>query len=89
MEVLLVGLQMFGQMIDTVAEDGNLNLGRAGVVVSQAISLNDLLFRLLIHFSSPFLKFISQIPSKRWVKSCQRVRYSLAPKAEKKVRSTL
>ena len=51
-------LQVSGQLADTLGEDGNLNLGGAGVLLVGAIRLDDRGLLLFQHHScvSTFLK---------------------------------
>src|SRR5687768_5818641 len=41
MEILLVALQMFRQILDPLGEDRDLDLGRSGVVVALGVFLDD------------------------------------------------
>ena len=50
MMVILVGLQMLGQVVDSSGQNGDLNLGRTGVALMQRVVGNDL---------GPFLLFSS------------------------------
>ena len=66
-EILLVGSQVLGQVVDTVGEDCDLNLGRTGVSLVSCVLLNNAeLFFLLHGFYSPFFKFGVSL-SIRWV----------------------
>ena len=55
--VVLVQLQMLVQVIDALGEQGNLNLGRAGVAFVAAIGADDFLFG---HGGVPPLSFCPQ-----------------------------
>ena len=48
-EVLLVGLQVLGQVVDTVGEDRDLNLGRTGVSFVSCVLLNDAELFFFLH----------------------------------------
>ena len=54
--VLLVGLEVLGELGDAVGQDGNLNLGRSGVVLVLAKLLDELGLLLLAdgHCDPPF-----------------------------------
>ena len=67
-EVLLVDLQMLGQGVDTVGQNGYLYLGRTGITLVRLVLVNDLLLDFLLHFLFTFLKnFERRILSKRQV----------------------
>ena len=52
MEILFVGLQMPGQLIDSIRHDGDLDLGGAGVLVVTTVVLDDFCFFCLSdHFA--------------------------------------
>lgn len=46
--ILLVNLQMLGELIDALGQDGNLHLGRTGVGFMGAVGLNNDLFSGLL-----------------------------------------
>ena len=46
-EVLFVGLEVLGQVVDAVGENRDLNLGRSCVAIVKLVSFNDLLFLFL------------------------------------------
>jgi hypothetical protein len=67
-EVFFVDLQMLGQGVDTVGQNGYLYLGRTGVTLVRLVLVNDLLLDFLLHFLFTFLKiFERRILSKRQV----------------------
>jgi len=47
--VLHVGLQVLGQAVDAVGQNGNLNLGRTGVTLVDGVLSNDSLLFLVGH----------------------------------------
>ena len=50
--ILLVNLDVFGQLVNSLGEDSDLNLRRTRVVVVQAVSFDN---RGFFFFSQPFL----------------------------------
>ena len=62
MMVLLVDLQVLGQVLDADGEDGNLDLGGAGVLLVLAILLDDLC-DLLLGDGAGFLRHESHLSS--------------------------
>ena len=62
-EVLLVGLQVLGQVVDTGSQNGNLYFGRTGVALVGGIGLNQVELFFFLHGSfhlSVFLRFTQQ-----------------------------
>ena len=51
MEVLLVGLQVRGQVVDTGSQNGNLYFGRTGVALVGGIGLNQVELFFFLHGS--------------------------------------
>ena len=53
--VVLVGLQMLGQVVDSSGQDSDLNLRRTGVAFVQAVVYNDLGFFFFSHHGKSHL----------------------------------
>ena len=49
MVILLIDFKMLVKMIDSVGQNGNLNLGRARVSLMKLVLLNDFLFSCFVH----------------------------------------
>ena len=68
-EVLLVGLQVLGQVSDAVGQNSNLYFGRTGVALVSSILRDDVVLEFLLHGFFTFQKiFIYVSLSNRWVK---------------------
>ncbi len=52
MEILLVGLEVLGEAVDTGRQKSNLDCGRSGVAISALVLLNDFLLIDFSHFSN-------------------------------------
>jgi len=67
-EVLLVGLEVLGQVRDAAGQNCNLYLGRTGVSFVGSVLLDQAEFFFLLHGFFTFLCFICVSLSSRWVK---------------------
>lgn len=68
-EILLVSLEVLGQVSDAVGQDSNLYLGRTCVTLVGSVLLNDVEFCFFLHGFFTFQKiFIYVSLSNRWVK---------------------
>ena len=68
-EVLLVGLQVLGQVSDAVGQDSNLYFGRTCVALVSSVLLDDAVLEFFLHGIFTFQKiFIYVSLSNRWVK---------------------
>ena len=69
-EVLLVGLEVLGQVVDTAGEDCDLNLRRTGVSFVSGVLLDECELFFFLH-GFIHLSFIFGVSlSTRWVNSC-------------------
>ena len=66
-EVLLVGLQVLGQVSDAVGQNSNLYFGRTCVALVSSILRDDVVFEFLLHGFFTFQKNIYVSLSNRWV----------------------
>lgn len=53
MVILLVSLEVLGEVVDALCEQSNLNLGRTGVAFVKGILCNDFVFEFLFHLKPP------------------------------------
>lgn len=66
MEVLWIGLQMLGQVVDAVRQNRNLHFGRAGIALMSCILLDHTEFFFFLHDAfSPFCKFNVSLSDRR------------------------
>ncbi len=68
MEVLLVSLEVLGQVSDAVGQNSNLYLGRTCVALVGSVLLDDVVLEFLLHGIFTFQKNIYVSLSNRWVK---------------------
>ena len=64
MMILLMDLQMLGQVADPLGQDGDLYLGGTGVLLIQAVCLNDCAFLFLLQHIRLPLSFKLPIAAK-------------------------
>ena len=68
-EILLVSLEVLGQVSDAVGQDSNLYLGRTCVALVSSVLLDDAVLKFFLHGIFTFQKiFIYVSLSNRWVK---------------------
>ena len=62
MMILLMVLEMFGEIGDSFGEDSDLNFGRTGIIFAEAVSLDDSSFFFLEHhgYIHPFTNYSAQ-----------------------------
>ena len=53
MVILLVSLEVLGEVVDALCEQSNLNLGRTGVAFVKGLLCNDFVFEFLFHLKPP------------------------------------
>ena len=68
-EILFVGSEVLGQVVDTVGEDCDLNLGRTGVSFVGCVLLDKSKLLVLLHGFFTFLFLFGVSLSNRWVNS--------------------
>ena len=55
--VLMIGLEVLGESLDSVSQKSNLNLGRTGIALVSSVHLNNCLLFVFLHHGSFHLSF--------------------------------